>query len=389
MPTRRVNGEGQKPFQRPGRRGWYTKVWITDPRTGVSERKTLSAPTKTKLAERIRTLRDEVEHGRMPASNRKITVREYADVWATDHLPARRIVPATRSLYVRTIKNHIVPSVGDLQLSKLRAADVERMDVDLRKKKCGDSTRRLAYNVLKMIFDTAVRDKLVPVNPVTDVDRPTEIVRPQPYYSAKQIAKLQATVEGERILEYLVPLLAWTAMRIGEALALRWSDLDLDAEAPCLWVRGTLTLDEHDRLYRQPYTKGKDPRPLPLMPAAVKALKAQRKVQAEEQLRAGEAWVAMDLVFATELGGMIDPRNLRRRYTPLVKRAGLTGSFHSLRRSTATMLTAAGAPLNVVATILGHSSTTVTQQRYAVVNTETMTQAMVELESYWKEAVGR
>lgn len=389
MATRRVNGEGSKPFQRAGRKGWYAQVWITDPATGKSERKLVSGPTKTELAKRVRTLRDDAEHGRMPAADRRLTLKEYAEVWVRDHLPARDVTPATRRLYERTIKNHIVPSIGRLQLGKVREADVERMDVDLRAKKCGDSTRRLAYNVLRMIFETAIRDRRVSVNPVAVVSRPTETPTAQPYYNAKEIARLELAVAGERILEHLVPVLAWTGMRIGEALALRWADLDLDAQAPHLWVRGTLALDEKDRAYRQPYPKGKRPRPLPLMPAAVRALRAARTAQAKEQLRAGEAWEKLDLVFSTALGGMIDARNLRRRYTPLVKQAGLSGSFHALRRSTATMLTAANVPLNVVATILGHSSTAVTQQRYTVVDTSIVSQAMAELESYWGEAVAR
>jgi integrase len=123
---------------------------------------------------------------------------------------------------------------------------------------------------------------------------------------------------------------------------------------------------------------------VPLVPPAVDALKAAKAAQAADRLAVGEAWVDNGLVFADALGGLLDDRNLRRRYAPLVKAAGLGGSFHALRRSAATQLTAAGVPLGIVAEILGHSSTAITQAHYTVIDTRMMAAALGQLEQHWR-----
>lgn len=379
--SRRINGEGSKPYQRPGRTGWYTQIRVRDARTGQSRRVTVSAPTKTKLAQRVRETIAAADRGEHASGrSRGMTVAAYVDVWCSDHLPARDVTAGTRRLYRHAARNYLATgTLGGLLLSKVRTSDLERVDVELRRAGKSASTRRLAYNVARMMFDTAVRDRLIPVNPVAAMPRPADAPRPHAHYSVEQARTLLAAVEGHRVLEHLVPLMLWTGMRPGEALAVRWDDVDLDAGL--LRVAATLAVDEAGRVYRQEWPKGKRARVVPLVPPAVAALRGARAAQSAERLAVGAAWSDLGLVFSDPLGRLLDDRNVRRGYARVVAAAGLTGSFHALRRSTATLLTGVGVPLGIVAQILGHSSTAVTQAHYTIVDVDMMRTALASLET--------
>lgn len=375
MAERRVNGEGSTPYQREGRKGWYQKIRVTNPLTGESTRKTISAPTLTKLSERRRELLRAAERGQpTPSGRATLTVSEYADGWMRDHLAARDITPGTRRGYRHSMRAYVLPVLGGLRLARVRATDAERVDARMQGAEYAAETRKLAYRVMSMMFDTAVRDGLIAVNPAGGLDRPASRRTRQPRYTAEELERLYAAIKGARILETVVPLMLWTATRPGEALALRWEHVDLEARV--LWVQATLAVDEGGRVYRKPDPKDHEPRPVPLVAGAIAALKAQRAAQRAERMAAGEAWADSGLVFTTPLGGLVDDRTLRRRYQPLVKAAGLTGSFQSLRRSTATLLIDAGVPLPIVSEILGHSSGRVTQAHYVTVSVDAMRTAL-------------
>jgi hypothetical protein len=100
--------------------------------------------------------------------------------------------------------------------------------------------------------------------------------------------------------------------------------------------------------------------------SAVEVLRAHRIQQAAEQLAAAEAWRDSDLVFTTEVGTPLEPRNVLRRFETLPHRAGLRDvHLHTLRHSTASFLLAAGTHTKVVQEHLGHPSYAITADSYS------------------------
>ena len=102
------------------------------------------------------------------------------------------------------------------------------------------------------------------------------------------------------------------------------------------------------------------------MPApVVEALGRQRSAQAKERLLVGEAWADHDLVFATRIGTPMNPSNVRRDLALLTERAGL-GRWHpnELRNSAASLLSAAGVPMEEVMDLLGHTDTRMLERVY-------------------------
>ena len=117
-------------------------------------------------------------------------------------------------------------------------------------------------------------------------------------------------------------LIASTGLRKGEALALRWDRVDLDAGV----LRVAATIGRiGDRLVISEPKTDRARRTVPLSPAVVAMLRRHRTEQKAERLRAGDQWTETGLVFTTELGAAVDPRNFLRVIEAAAKTAGADG----------------------------------------------------------------
>lgn len=105
---------------------------------------------------------------------------------------------------------------------------------------------------------------------------------------------------------------------------------------------------------------------MPLPQTTIDVLRAHRLEQAREAAAAGPVWHDRGLVFTTEVGTPLEPRNVLRRFNTLAGRAGLPKAhLHTLRHSTASFLLAAGVHIKVVQELLGHSSYAITADVYS------------------------
>lgn len=151
-------------------------------------------------------------------------------------------------------------------------------------------------------------------------------------------------------------------LRRGEVLGLRWDDVDLYTRT--LRVQRALQRVGGEVRLVEPKTRSSR-RPLPIPLLAVKALEQHRIRQDEEREVAGDSWRSTGLVFATRLGGPVEPRNLNHRFEELRRRAGLPWlRLHDLRHACATFLLAHGVDPRTVMEILGHTTIRQTMDRY-------------------------
>jgi integrase len=142
--------------------------------------------------------------------------------------------------------------------------------------------------------------------------------------------------------EQLYTVMLATGLRIGEALGLRWADVDLPTAR--LRVRQQLVeVPGRPRTFSEPKS-AHGRRTIPLIPAAVSALHAQRARVLENRLQAADSWQRHDRVFPDEIGGALVSRRVERVFKQALKRVGLPTSYtpHTLRHSAATCLLAAG-----------------------------------------------
>ncbi len=156
-----------------------------------------------------------------------------------------------------------------------------------------------------------------------------------------------------------------TGLRRGEALGLRWSDVDLDAGRLVVTRQlkregGTLvTADTKTARIRRALDLSAP------MVEALRALRAHRARQAAERLALGAAWRDSGYVFTTSLGTPVDPRNCYREFRGICEDAGL-GRWHphELRHSAASLMLAQGVKPQDVSELLGHSLIRMTADVY-------------------------
>ena len=157
--------------------------------------------------------------------------------------------------------------------------------------------------------------------------------------------------------------IAFTGMRRGEAIGLRWVDVDLENRR--LSVRRALIPINREVIVSEPKTvKGR--RVVALDPATIEVLKAQAARQLSEQDDWDEAWTDSGLVFTAENGAALDPESVSRYWRQAVKKSMLPRiRLHDLRHTHATLALPAGIHPKVVSERLGHATISITLDTYS------------------------
>ena len=317
------------------------------------------------------------------------TVAEFLlDEW----LPAARtsLKPSTVELYRTLVSAYIKPRIGGVRLQKLSPALLNRLYGELLESgrrdggPLGAETTAKVHRLLHRALRDAVEWGRIARNPA-GVARPPRARRSEhSTWDATQLSRfLAATTEDA--LSALWVLLATTGMRRGEALGLRWQDVDLDAAR--LSVRQTLAYVGTTAMLSEPKTDSSR-RLIALPDRTTQALRSHRAGQAEVRLLVGAAYAEqLDLVFAHPDGSPLNPATVSRMFDRLVGEAKLPRiTLHSLRHSWATLALLEGIPTKVVSEILGHSSTRVTEDVYQHVSPGMQADATSRVEKLLRDA---
>lgn len=310
--------------------------------------------------EKLRQALARADAGMQIPTNRTTTAAFLEEWLETSVRP--RLRPATVASYEDTVRRYVLPAVGRIALSKLTAEDVGRMLAGLavRKPAISPTTQRYAYAVLRIALGRAYKSGRVLRNVATLVDPPAKARVEMRPLTSEQARGFLEFVARDRFGP-LYALAIATGMRQGELLALRWSDLDLDAGTVA--VRHTLRRKTHE--LAEPKT-ARARRVLRLGTIAVGTLREQRRRQLEERLAAGRHWQDHDLVFATRTGTPLDSRNVTRALQEALSRAGYPRQrFHDLRHAYATLMIEDGEELAIVSRSLGHADLSTTADVYA------------------------
>ena len=158
-------------------------------------------------------------------------------------------------------------------------------------------------------------------------------------------------------------MLATTGLRRGEALGLRWRDLDVDAGRAS--IRQTVIAIKHTPVLGTPKT-AKGRRTVTLHAGTVAALREHRKRQASERLQIGSGWTDNDLVFCHVGGTWLHPERFTRRFPEAAQRLGLPMiRLHDLRHGWAALSLQGGVHPKVVEERLGHVNICITLDTYS------------------------
>lgn len=342
-----------------------------------------SAPTKKEALERMDEKVARVRNGQ-PRTDAKITVGELVKQWTGKPLDARstrrgpikestkRMYRDLAELYItgRTDDEHperdIAPAaIARVRLDRLKKIHVDGLITDLRERGLAESTIRTTYHVLRLALDDAVDNNMLRANPAHKSTRPgrtDEEAEPR-HLNRDELVRLLEAAKEYRYHEALA-LIATTGIRRGEALALKWEDVDLITGS--VQVKGTLARINGE-LTVTPTKTQKSRRTVYLSPGLVDQLARLKDTQEAEAdarknvvivTRYGETpgWTETGFVFTTENGQPVDPRNVFRTLQQAAKKAKLADvGLHTLRHSWASLTANSGQPLADVQELLGHT----------------------------------
>lgn len=355
---------------------WQIQVYAgVDPNTGRERRVTrtiVAPPTKAgqKVVDQaLAALILDVEHGRIGAGDDP-TVTELLDRWVRAREPEWS--PKTTLENRRQIRLKIVPNIGSRRISKVRAADLDVLYAQLRKKggeKGGPlspaSVRRI-HVIMHAALGQAVKWGLIAVNPADAATAPSlppsRITPPEPDALAKAMRLVD---EGDIDYATYLRLAATTGARRSQLVALHWSDIDLDA-GTVTFCRAIIDGGPDVGLVERGTKTGRKWK-VALAPATAERVRAFRSVCEERAAAVGTKLGREGYVFATEPDGSASwrPDNVSARWRRIRKLADLDGvRLHDLRHYVATQLLGAGVDPRTVAGRLGHANPTVTMTVY-------------------------
>jgi len=358
--TKRGNGEGTI-YQRSGSERWEAGFSYVDAE-GRRRRRTLYGRSRREVAAKLREAGRRQEAGETVADSRD-TVAAFMARWVAEALPASGLKQTTAENYATLLRVHVVPALGHHRLDALTPADVQRWINAKRASGLSDRTVQLAHAVLRRALGQAVKWGEARRNVAALVDRPRVAHKEAEHLTPAQAQAFLDAARGDRLEAFYSVAIA-CGLRRGEALALRWSDVDLDGGT--LRVSRTLSRTAaHGLTFTEPKTS-RSRRTVPLPAPCVEQLRAHRSRQAAERLRAGSMWLDHDLVFPSEIGTPLDPRNALRACQAVAVRAGLGHvKLHTLRHTCASLLLAQGVHPRVVMETLGHSGISITMDIYS------------------------
>ena len=268
-----------------------------------------------------------------------------------DKVCTHPIKVSTYVKYRKLIYTYIIPALGHLKLEKLTPQHVKSLYNQKEKDGLAPKTINSIHGVLHIALKNAVLWNLVTRN-VCDVVSPPRMVKAEKQsLTMEQAHTLIESVRGHR-LEMLLTLALTMAMRRGEMLALRWSDVDLEHQT--MKVQRTVDyIPRYGYVENEPKTAA-GRRTLMIPSFVVDMLKQHHLQQLETRLKVGSVWEDRDLVITDLHGGYFNPRYLEKLFRKIIVEAGLpTMPFHNLRHSATTLLLSMGVPLKVMQEIEG------------------------------------
>ena len=289
-----------------------------------------------------------------------------------------RVRPLTYAGYKVNVEKHLVPTLGKIRLDQLTPLHVQEMINNRLRAGLSPKTVAYVHQVLRTALSTAVRWDIVSRNVAKLVDRPRIDRKPVNPLTPDEARRFLAAIRGHR-LEALFSVALGMGLRQGEALGLRWDDIDLTAGT--LRVRHQLQRVD-GRLVLVPPKTTKSRRTLVLPPLILDALREHEKRQVAEKIWAGSRWAETGLVFANRTGRPTQARRVIEQFHSALEDAGIRRiRFHDLRHSCATLLLVQGVSPPVVMEVLGHSEIALTMNAYSHVVPELQYEAAQRMQA--------
>jgi len=323
---------------------------------------------KAEAQKRLHELLNRLEQGAYVRPSR-LTVAQFLEGWLRDYVRTNT-APRTYERYEEIVRGHLIPALGSFPLLALQPHHIQKyyaqaLELGRRDGKGGLSalTVHKHHRILFESLRYEVRQGIL-------VRNPAEAVTP-PHGQSKELAMLgpnqvQLILDAAKETPYhaLFFTKAYTGLRRGELLGLRWGDVDLE-RATLSVVQTLQQLRGGEYIFREPKSK-RSRRLIALSPSLTILLWEYRIKQGHARQLLGRPLQPTDLVFSHPDGRPFRPNSVTRAFHIIAKSAGLKGiRLHDLRHAHATILLQQGVHPKIVQERLGHSSVATTLDIYS------------------------
>jgi integrase len=339
-------------YRRPDRSDWAGQITINGHRHTVYDNTKTGARAKINLL-----LKSGGETSKKVAG---VSVAKAVTEWLADDMPARDLAPSTADRH-RYSAAHVTRLLGKHRVVDLKVRDVEGAFKTL----AGEGQSRASIVkvsvTLSLVLRSAVRRGDIARNVVADAVIPASAARTaaRRSLSPDDARKLLRHLRDER-LGLAFGIMLRCGLRPGEAFALHWKDLGDD------YVNVTRGIQRSGgRAFISDDLKtAASKRTIALAPDLADWIACHRRDQKLEQL-AAPTWTSSDLVFTTPAGALVDPSKSRIQLTAICAAAGVDPIRpNELRHSCASLLSDEGVPNELIADLLGHTTTRMVDETY-------------------------
>jgi integrase len=362
--TRRGHNEGHRYQRADGR--WEWKITLPN-----GERRSFYGKTEREARDKKNQAIRDYEAG-LSQKRERMTVNQYLEEWL-ETTAKERVRLSTLESYRSHIDVHLIPAMKGIRLRDLEPDHVNKMLASLVRIGASPATANRVRATLRAALNSAVKSRHI-VRNAAALSEPRKERKGRIAPLTPEQARTLIRETRNDTLGPLIEVAIYTGMRQGELLALRWSDVDL--EAGIVTISRTLTWERNeDREGRRMVPVFSDPkteqsrRSIRLTTGAVDALNRQReRVAGLQQTATVKNWrpiAGEDLVFPSSYGTPLNSSNVTNRLKAILERMGLPHQrFHDLRHLTASLLLSEGVDIFTVKEILGHSQISLTANTY-------------------------
>ena len=378
------NADGRSTIYKGTDGYWHGRVTMGVKDDGAPDRRHVMRKSDDAVADRVKKLENERDSGKVrPASKKKWTVGEWLTHWLTIARPTLR--DGAYDAYEVAVRVHPIPGLGAHKLNKLLPEHLERFYTKMQDNGSSAGTAHQAHRTIRRALGEAERRGALTgdnpaelaIPPRLDLEEDDEI---EPY-TVDEIKAILAEADKHRNAARWAIALA-LGLRQGEALGLKWSDIDM--KTGVLRVRRSLNRPKYkhgcddDPCGRKPGfcpkrqkarpdtapTKSRAGRRTIGLPAELtKILQEHWKEQTAERKRARQLWKDEGWVFAKRTGEALSPNIDYREWKQILTTAGIRdGRLHDARHTAATVLLLLGVPERAVMDVMGWSSSSMVKR---------------------------
>ncbi|MCX4576077.1 site-specific integrase [Streptomyces sp. NBC_01571] len=382
--TRQPNGRSSIYLGKDGK--WHGRVTVGIRDNGKPDRRHVERKTRAEVTTAVRELEKQRDGGTVRKAGRAWTVETWLTHWVESIAPLA-VNENTMVGYGVAVRKHLIPALGAHRLDKLGPEHIERFYGKMQADGRRAGTIHQIHRTFRTALNEAVRRGHLTRNPVQLAKAPRlseEEIEP---YTVTEVQRLLRTADGRRNSARWAVALA-LGLRQGEALGLKWADVDL--RRGVLMVRRSRRRPHYahgcgDRCGRKagycPQRERTNPetadtksragrRSVGLPAQLVDLLKMHKARQDAERDAAGSDWTDEGWLFATPVGRGTPPRTDYDDWKELLRDAKVRdGRLHDARHTAATVLLILGVSERAVMGLMGWSTTAMAARYQHMVDT--------------------